>query len=45
MNPMIRRKNKNNVVIVATILGNRKRVFKKLMMGFPIKVRINDTTR
>jgi hypothetical protein len=45
MNPMIRRKKKTNVVTVARLFGNRNRVFKKLIIGFPIRVRIKDTRR
>jgi hypothetical protein len=45
INPTISRKKKINVVMVANVLGNRNLVFKKLMMGLPISVSINETIK
>lgn len=45
MKPTMIRKKKSNVVIVARSCGNRRRVFRKLIIGLPIKVRINDITK
>ena len=42
---MISIKKKINVVMVANVFGNRNLVFKKLMIGLPISVRINETIK
>ena len=45
INPTISRKKNTNVVTVANTFGKRKRVLRKLIIGFPISVIINETIR
>ena len=45
INPTNKRKNKTNVVTDATTFGNFKRVCRKLIIGFPINVKISETIK
>jgi hypothetical protein len=45
INPTNKRKKKTNVVTDATTFGNFKRVSRKLIIGFPINVKISETIK